>query len=141
MFITIEDETSIAYLVIWTSLYERQRRIILGASLMAIQGRVQRERDVAHLVANQLTDLSAVLAAVGERDDGFPLPHGRGDEFHHGSPGNDRRSLPPKGLRTRDIYIPDLHINSIKVKTRDLGRLGPVTAHGAKRTITSRHLR
>lgn len=63
--------------------------------------------------------VSAALAGVGERDDAFPLPHGRGNEFHHGSPGNDPRSLPPKGLRTRDIDIPDLRINSIKVKTRD----------------------
>jgi error-prone DNA polymerase len=44
------------------------------------------------------------------------VPHGRGDEFHHGSPGVDPRSLPPK---PRDIYVPDLHIDSIKVKTRD----------------------
>jgi error-prone DNA polymerase len=66
-----------------------------------------------------LTDLSAELAGVGDRDDAFPLPHGRGDEFHHGSSGNDPRSLPPKGLRTRDIYIPDIHIDTIKVKTRD----------------------
>jgi len=29
------------------------------------------------------------------------------------------RETPPRGLRTRDIYIPDLHIDSIKVKTRD----------------------
>jgi hypothetical protein len=29
-------------------------------------------------------------------------------------------SSPPKGLRTRDIYIPDLHIDTIKVKSRDL---------------------
>jgi hypothetical protein len=56
---------------------------------------------------------------VGERNDGFPLPHGRGDEFHHGSPGIDPRSMPPKGPKPRDIYVPDLHIDSIKVKTRD----------------------
>ena len=56
------------------------------------------------------------LASVGDRDATFPLPHGRGDEFHHGSPGIDPRSLPPK---PRDIYVPDLHIDSIKVKTRD----------------------
>ena len=62
---------------------------------------------------------AAELAAVGERDAGFPLPHGRGDEFHHGSPGIDPRSLPPKGPMPRDIYVPDLHIDSIKVKTRD----------------------
>jgi error-prone DNA polymerase len=119
MFITIEDETGIANLVIWTSLYERQRGIILGASMMAVHGRVQREGEVVHIVANQLTDLSAELAGVGERDDAFPLPHGRGDEFHHGGHAADPRSLPPKGLRTRDVYIPDLHIDSIKVKTRD----------------------
>ena len=118
MFITIEDESGIANLVIWTSLYERQRRVILGASMMAVHGRVQREGEVVHLIANQLTDMSAELAGVGERDQSFPLPHGRGDEFHHGgSP--DARGLPPQGLRTRDIYIPDLHIDSIKVKPRD----------------------
>jgi error-prone DNA polymerase len=116
MFITIEDETGVANLVIWPSLYERQRRIILAAGMIAVQGRIQREGEVVHLVANHLTDLSADLAGVGDRDTGFPLPHGRGDEFHHGSPGIDPRSLPPK---PRDIYVPDLHIDSIKVKTRD----------------------
>jgi error-prone DNA polymerase len=119
MFITIEDETGVANLVIWPSLYERQRRIILAAGMFAVQGRIQREGEVVHLVAQHLTDLSAELAGVGERDDGLPLPHGRGDEFHHGSPSVDPRSLPPAGLRTRDIYIPDLHLDSIKVKTRD----------------------
>jgi error-prone DNA polymerase len=119
MFITIEDETGIANLVIWPSLYERQRRIILTAAMIAVQGRIQREGDVVHLVANQLTDLSTDLAGVGERRDGFPLPHGRGDELHHGSPGVDPRSLPAKGPKPRDIYIPDLHIESIKVRTRD----------------------
>ena len=96
MFITIEDETGVANLVIWPSLYERQRRIILAAGMFAVQGRIQREGEVVHLVAKQLTDLSADLAGVGERDDGFPLPHGRGDEFHHGSPGIDPRSMPRK---------------------------------------------
>ena len=119
MFITIEDESGIANLVIWPTLYERQRRIILAAGMIAVQGRVQREGEVVHLVANNLTDLSAELAAVGERDARFPLPHGRGDEFHHGSPGVDPRSLPLKGPKPRDIYVPDLHIDSIKVKTRD----------------------
>ncbi|HMO28742.1 DNA polymerase [Enterovirga sp.] len=67
----------------------------------------------------RLTDLSAELASVGERDTAFPLPHGRGDEFHHGSPTPDPRGKAPNAMRTRNIYIPDLHIDSIKVKTRD----------------------
>jgi error-prone DNA polymerase len=77
MFVTIEDETGVANLVIWPSLYERQRRIILAAGMIAVQGRIQHEGEVVHLVANHLTDLSANLAGVGDRDDGFPLPHGR----------------------------------------------------------------
>jgi error-prone DNA polymerase len=31
----------------------------------------------------------------------------------------DPRERPPKGLRTRDIYIPDLHVDTIKVKSRN----------------------
>jgi error-prone DNA polymerase len=119
MFITLEDETGISNLVIWPQVFEKNRRTILSAGMVAVRGRVQREGEVVHLVAYQLTDLSAELASVGERDVAFPLPHGRGDEFHHGSPTPDPRGLPPKGLRTRDIYIPDLHLDTIRVKTRD----------------------
>ena len=118
MFITIEDETGIANLVIWPKLYERQRRVILSAGMMAVHGRIQREGEVVHLVAHRVTDLSRALASVGDRDAAFPLPHGRGDELHHGSPGLDPRSL-PKGPKPRDIYDPYGHIDQIKVKTRD----------------------
>ena len=41
------------------------------------------------------------------------------DQVRHGASGPDPRETPPRGLRTRDVYIPDLHIDSIKVKTRD----------------------
>jgi error-prone DNA polymerase len=43
--------------VIWPKLYERQRRVILAARMMAVHGRIQREGEVVHLVAHQLTDL------------------------------------------------------------------------------------
>ena len=119
MFITLEDESGIANLVVWPKVFERFRRTILSAGMIAVRGRIQREGEVVHLVAQRLTDLSADLAGVGKRDQPFPLPHGRGDEFYHGSPTRDPRDLPPKGMRTRDIYIPDLHIDTIKVKTRD----------------------
>jgi error-prone DNA polymerase len=66
-----------------------------------------------------LGTLSEDLASVGERDAGFRLPHGRGDEFHHGSPTPDPRGLPPRGTKPRDIYVPDRHIDTIKVKPRD----------------------
>jgi hypothetical protein len=69
-----------------------------AAGMIAVQDRIQREGEVVHLTAD--------LAGVGDRDMGFPLLHGRGDEFHHGSPGIDPRSLPPKVTKPRDIYEP-----------------------------------
>jgi error-prone DNA polymerase len=116
MFITIDDETGIANLVIWPDLYERQRRIILTASMMAVYGRIQREGEVVHVIAHRLTDLSGQLARIGERDVPFPLPHGRGDEAKTGGGPDPREAL---GRKPRDIYIPDRHIDTIKVKTRD----------------------
>ena len=85
LFITLEDETGIANLVIWPRLFERQRRLILSASMIAVEGRVQREGLVVHVVAQGLSDLSDLLRSVGERDGAFPLPHGRGDEAKHTS--------------------------------------------------------
>ncbi len=118
IFITIEDESGIANLVIWPAVFEKQRRIILSAGMIAVYGRIQREGEVVHLVAHRLTDLSQELASVGERDMTFPLPHGRGDELHHGSPGVDPRSV-PKGPKPRNIYDPYGHIDQIEVKPRN----------------------
>jgi error-prone DNA polymerase len=118
VFVTIEDETGIANLVIWPTLYEKQRHVILSAGMMAIYGRIQREGEVVHHVAHRLKDLSPELASVGDRDAAFPLPHGRGDEFHQGSPGLDPRSL-PKGLQPSGVRMPDADVETIKVKTRN----------------------
>lgn len=119
MFITIEDETGIANLVVWAKVFEQHRRTVLSAGMVAVRGRIQREGEVVHLVARKISDLSAELASVGDREDSFPVPHARGDQVRNGGSGPDPRELPPKGLRSRDIYIPDLHIDNIKVKTRD----------------------
>jgi error-prone DNA polymerase len=123
MFITLEDETGVANLVIWPTLYDKQRSVILSARMLAVEGRIQREGEVVHLVAYKLFDLSDRLAAIGSDAGGaFPLPHGRGDEFHRGSAGPDPRDAAPRGLAAapaRDIYVPDLHIDTLKLKTRD----------------------
>jgi error-prone DNA polymerase len=115
MFITIEDETGVANLVIWPNLYEQQRQIVLSSSLLIVDGKVQREGDVVHIVATRLHDGSDLLASVGERGEAIRLPHGRGDEVYHGS-APDHRDTRPK---PRDIYIPDLHIDTIRPRTRD----------------------
>src|SRR5215204_4750621 len=117
LFITLEDETDIANLIIWPSLFERQRRLVLSASMIGCRGKVQREGQVIHVIAEHLTDLSALLGAVGEREEVFPLPHGRGDEAKQCSGPDPRNAL---GRKPRDIYIPDLRIEgAINVRTRD----------------------
>ena len=67
MFVTIEDETGIANLVIWPTLFEKQRRVLLSARMLAAYGRIQREGEVVHLVAHRLTDLSEALAGIDGR--------------------------------------------------------------------------
>ncbi|OHV68954.1 error-prone DNA polymerase [Mesorhizobium sp. LCM 4577] len=119
MFITLEDETGIANLVVWPKVFEQHRRTVLSAGMIAVKGRIQREGEVVHLVARKISDLSAELASVGEREGSFPVPHGRGDQVRNGGSGPDPRELPPKALRGRDIYVPDLHIDNINVRTRD----------------------
>jgi error-prone DNA polymerase len=119
MFITIEDETGIANLVIWPKLYEKQRRVILSAGMLGVDGRIQREGDVVHLVAQQLTDLSESLASIGNRELAFLPTQWRGDALHHGGLGLNPRDRTANGLKTRDIDVPDLHLDAIKVKARD----------------------
>jgi error-prone DNA polymerase len=68
-----------------------------------VVGRIQREGDVVHVVAYKLIDLSAELASIGGRDDPFPLPHGRGDEFHRGPSAPDPR-VPSLVQKTRNFH-------------------------------------
>lgn len=119
LFVTIEDETGVCNLILRPTVFEKFRRAVLSAEMIAVKGPIQREGEVVHLIVQRVTDLSQELASVGERDSILPVPHGRGDEATHGGSGQDPREPPPKGWRARDIYIPDLHIDSIKPKTRD----------------------
>jgi len=120
MFVTIEDETGPANIVVWPKVFERQRRVVLGSSMMGINGKIQREGDVVHLIAQQLFDLSRDLSGLADLDTEFKVPSGRGDEFAHGSPGGgDSRDRPKPAVRPRDIFVRDLHIDTLKVKARN----------------------
>jgi error-prone DNA polymerase len=116
MFLTIEDETGVANLIVWPSVFARQRRVILAAGTIACHGRVQREGAVIHVVADRLEDLSGLLRGIGQRAP--PAPHGQGDQpaCPDGRCAHEAAAIGPP----RDIYIPDLRLGSgIKVPTRD----------------------
>ena len=68
LFLTIEDESGHANLIIWPSLFEGERRTVMGAGMIACHGRLQREGEVIHVIANKLADLSSLLGSLGGRD-------------------------------------------------------------------------
>ncbi len=61
VFMTIEDETGQANIIVWPKLLERQRAEIIGARFVTIAGRLQKESGVIHVVAERVDDLSADL--------------------------------------------------------------------------------
>jgi error-prone DNA polymerase len=102
-FITIEDETGVANLVVWADLYERQRHTVLTANMLAVEGRVQREGLVVHIVADKLIDLTDRLAGIGEQDCTFRRPKGGGDNFTGDMP-PDPRDPTPLRLKSRNFH-------------------------------------
>ncbi len=70
-FVTVEDETGQANLIVWKSLGDRQRRVLLGARLLGVSGVVQREGDVLHVVSHRLEDRSVLLGELEARSRDF----------------------------------------------------------------------
>ncbi len=70
-FVTLEDETGFVNLVIWRQVAERQRAILLGARLMGVEGEIQREAGVTHLVARRLQDYSGLLGRLTTKSRDF----------------------------------------------------------------------
>jgi len=64
IFVTIEDETGTVNLIFWPDLIERQRKEVLGATLLGVIGTWQRQGEVRHLVAQELVDLSPMLGRL-----------------------------------------------------------------------------
>jgi error-prone DNA polymerase len=61
IFVTLEDETGNVNVIVWKNVLEKQRRELLGSTLLGVAGQIQREGEVIHLVAALLFDYSALL--------------------------------------------------------------------------------
>ncbi|RRY13203.1 error-prone DNA polymerase [Brucella anthropi] len=69
VFLTIEDETGIANIVVWPKIMKAFRREVMGARLIHIEGRLQRSPEgVVHLVASKLQDRSTALIEMSGRE-------------------------------------------------------------------------
>ena len=104
IFVTLEDETGVANIIVWPKVYERFRRAVIGGRLLRVTGRLQREGAVIHLIAETVEDFShslSLLAEAGSR--AIDPTEGRGDEARRPVP--TRELLPhhparaPRGAR------------------------------------------
>jgi error-prone DNA polymerase len=71
IFVTLEDETGYVNLIVWNDLADRQRKELLGSRLLAVQGTVQRQGRVVHILARRLEDLSPLLGRLATASHDF----------------------------------------------------------------------
>ena len=71
VFVTLEDETGIINLIVWSSLVETQRRELLSSRLLGVTGEVQREGEVIHVIAKRLEDHTALLGRLATQSRDF----------------------------------------------------------------------
>jgi error-prone DNA polymerase len=116
LFITIEDETGVANGILWPDRFEAQRRTVMSAAMVSLKGRVQVEGAVIHVIVDRVTDLTAMLRAVGDVD--LPRLVARGDGATH--PGAPDRGDPGWKVRPRsDYHFRDSRENVIPVQSHD----------------------
>jgi error-prone DNA polymerase len=67
VFMTVEDETGIANVIVWPKVFEKYRAVVMASRLVRIYGRLQKADGVTHLVASHLADATDLLAAITEQ--------------------------------------------------------------------------
>ena len=99
VFMTLEDETDIANIIVWPKVFEKNRRTVMTARFLAVRGRLQRAGLVIHVIAESFVDLSAALPMLRNDwlDDG-------GDLFSPKFSGGPLPVDAPLPLRSRDFH-------------------------------------
>jgi error-prone DNA polymerase len=80
IFITLEDETGVANIILWARTFEAQRRAVMSARLMQVQGEVQRSPEgIVHLLAHRIIERNDAIVRLSDQRSLSPQL-GRGDE-------------------------------------------------------------
>jgi error-prone DNA polymerase len=92
-FITIEDETGNTNLVVFEKLFETYRKEILHAKLLMVEGKLQREGQVVHVIVSKCVDLTKLLSKLVQRElDDLPVVT---------QPSTDEKSNPNSSLNKK----------------------------------------
>ena len=103
-FITIEDEVGVANVVVWPKMMEAYRKVVMQSRLLMIEGYVQRDVEIIHVVAQHLEDRSDALMRLAP--EGMEAPLARADEVRKPIPAQSRTH--PRNVRiipkSRDFH-------------------------------------
>ena len=66
IFLTLEDESAVSNIVVWPKVFERYRKSVMAGRLLRIQGRLQREGSITHVIATRIDDYSHLLDMLGD---------------------------------------------------------------------------
>src|SRR5258707_2399292 len=133
IFMTIEDETAVANIIVWPKTFQRFRPIIMGARYVAVSGELQQESGVIHVVAARLEDLTSLLARLTEdapaivslaRADAVKRPHDENIDSRARGRRNPPRIAAP-------AQLPDLLASDLDVPARGSAH-APARCGGAK---------
>ncbi len=91
IFLTLEDETGTANVVVWQKVYETFRKAVIAGRLVRVTGRIERDGPVVHLIAERVEDVSPLLATLG-RPGIIDANDGRADEARRPVGGSVRSS-------------------------------------------------
>ncbi|MDO6590736.1 error-prone DNA polymerase [Loktanella sp. D2R18] len=108
VFLTIEDETGVANVVVWKTIYKQFRRAVMGGRLLRITGHVQREGIVVHVIAQHVEDISDQLRTLGHpMDDAVGITQPQADDAPR--PRAQARAMHPRDQAKRLFPSRDFH--------------------------------
>lgn len=126
IFMTLEDETGIANLIVWPKVFEVFRPVVIGARLVGVRGRLQRANGVTHVVADSLEDRSGLLAEIAGAGGPMPEALARADEVARSGP--DQRDGERKRERADRLAA---------LAREEPGLLADIEAHESQRAVRS----
>ena len=79
IFLTLEDETGVANVVVWNTVFEQYRRAVVAGRLLRVTGKLERKDGVTHVLAEVIEDASPLLDRLADPGFGAPVDGSEGD--------------------------------------------------------------
>ncbi len=122
VFLTMEDETGLANVVVWSKVFDAYRRVLMTAPVIGVEGKLQTEDSVTHIIADRILDLTGLLdSTIGDlRLERRRMGHPRNLSLKAVSaPAAGTKPLEPESLQSMaDLSTPD-RPNPLKVDSHD----------------------